>query len=74
MTRAIIYTKPSCIYCDRAKDLLEDMDIPYTEFPLPQYRETYSIPDEKRVTAPQIFLDGTHVGGYDDLSLLLNPS
>lgn len=60
----IIYTKPGCVYCDRAKDLLEDMDIPYLEAPLEQYKEQYAV---DHCTAPQIFLDGKHVGGYTEL-------
>lgn len=65
---AIIYTKPGCIYCDKAKDLLDDMDIPFTEQPIVDYKYLYLGSAEAHCTAPQIFLDGEHVGGYTELS------
>lgn len=65
---AVIYTKPGCIYCDKAKDLLEDMDIPYFENPIEDYKYIYLGSTEAHATSPQIFLDGKHVGGYTELS------
>lgn len=64
---AQVYTKSGCIYCDKAKDLLEDMDIPYMEFPIETYKTVYLDDPEAKASSPQIFLDGQHIGGYDDL-------
>lgn len=65
----ILYTKPGCVYCDRAKDLLEDMDKAYLELPIEEYKVNYLGSVDAKCTAPQIFLDGEHVGGYSDLYL-----
>lgn len=64
---AQIYTKGGCTYCDKAKDLLEDMDIVYQEFPIEMYKNVYLGDPEAKCSSPQIFLDGEHIGGYDDL-------
>jgi glutaredoxin 3 len=69
-----IYTAPSCPYCIRAKMYLQKKDIA-------EYEEIdISLNDEDRAqmvelsggrkTVPQIFIHGTHVGGYDDMVAL----
>ena len=65
-----IYTKDLCIWCDRAKGLLNAHSIDFNEIDLSD--------DDKRTkfyenignnvkTVPQIFIDGQRVGGYHDL-------
>jgi len=71
---AVIYTKGNCVYCDRAKDLLEDMDIVSTKLPISEYKLQYLGDENASATAPQVFLDGRHVGGYTDLSAELTGS
>jgi glutaredoxin len=51
----IIKTRSDCKYCKDAKDFLTGMEIQYTE----------EFQSEGKV--PQIFVDGKHIGGYDDL-------
>lgn len=68
-----IYTKAYCGYCYRAKRLLDEKGVEYTEYDI-----TLGGPkqDEMRarapgaMTVPQIFIDDKAIGGSDDLSAL----
>lgn len=66
---AIVYSKKPCPYCEQAKSLLTRKNISYKELDvmrpevLDQLREL--VPGAK--TVPQIFIDGTYIGGYTDL-------
>ena len=67
-----IYTTPFCGYCARAKGLLdkkgaayEEMDVMMDEKKRAEMRER-----SKRSTVPQIFINGQHIGGSDELSAL----
>jgi glutaredoxin 3 len=73
MPRVEIYTKFGCPYCARAKRLLEDKGVDYEEFELnstPGKREEMLERAPGRTTVPQIFINGRHVGGSDDLAEL----
>lgn len=67
--RATIYSKPNCIFCDRAKDWFRDYGIPYIEYDVTNKDNLnflkMKIPGVK--TVPQIFLDNDHIGGYSEL-------
>lgn len=73
MAHVEIYTKWTCPYCARAKALLADKGVAFDEYDI-------SMDGEKRaemiqrsnggMTVPQIFIDGRHVGGSDDLAAL----
>ena len=72
MAKIEIYTTPMCGYCARAKALLDSKGAAYTEYDVfyddglrAQMRER-----SKRSTVPQIFIDGRHIGGSDDLAAL----
>jgi glutaredoxin 3 len=72
MARIEIYTTPFCGYCARAKGLLdskgaayEEMDVMMDEKKRGEMRER-----SKRSTVPQIFINGQHVGGSDELAAL----
>ena len=66
---AQIVSKPDCPYCDLAKEFMVGMDIQYTEMVVGKdclcEDITAQLPDVK--TVPQIWVNGDHVGGYDDL-------
>lgn len=78
---AEIYTKDMCPYCVKAKKILTQLDIPYTEYKIsagmnesvPEANQFYvtraqlleKLPTAK--TVPQIWIDGRHVGGCDQL-------
>jgi glutaredoxin 3 len=68
-----IYTKASCGFCTRAKRMLDMKKVEYREIPV----DRGGAPKDEmvqrangRTTVPQIFIDGRHVGGCDDLMAL----
>ena len=68
-----IFTGPGCCYCDRAKAALREHGLVFIErdisdwTTLDEFRER--LPRVKSI--PQIFVDGEHIGGYEDLALRL---
>ncbi len=72
MTQIKIYTKDWCHYSKRAKALLQSKDLPYEEIDVTHdaKREQEMIHRAQRRSVPQIFIDGVHVGGSDDLAAL----
>ncbi len=69
MSNVVIYTTPYCGYCRRAKQLLEKKKVKYTEIDVednPAQREEM-VQKSGRMTVPQIFINGKHIGGSDDL-------
>ena len=71
--RVIVYSQPFCGYCSAAKRLLEKKGAAFTEIDVmsePGRRAEMMERSGGRRTVPQIFIDGRHVGGYDDLSAL----
>jgi glutaredoxin 3 len=73
MAAITIYLKPVCPYCDRAKLLLKQKNVSWTEFDIaadPAKRTEMLEKSGGRTTVPQIFIGGTHVGGCDDLYAL----
>ena len=68
-----IYTKFGCPYCYRAKRLLDGKGATYEEYDItlggPQRAEMIQRATG-RTTVPQIFIDGQHIGGSDDLAAL----
>jgi glutaredoxin 3 len=73
MAKVEIYTKAFCPYCFRAKHLLDGKDVEYEEFDIsmggPKRQEMIQRANG-RTTVPQIFIDGKHIGGSDDLAAL----
>ena len=73
MARVEIYSKSTCGFCFRAKALLDAKDVDYEEYELTwgsPLREEMIQRANGRTTVPQIFIDGKHVGGCDDLFAL----
>jgi len=73
MPEIIIYCSAFCPYCTWAKKLLDAKNASYTEIRIDQVegaREEMLERSNGRMTVPQIFIDGTHVGGFDDLQAL----
>jgi glutaredoxin 3 len=71
--RVIVYSQPFCGYCSAAKRLLKQKGATFTEIDVmvdPGGRTEMLERSGGRSTVPQIFIDGRHVGGYDDLSAL----
>ena len=69
----IVYSTPFCGYCSAAKRLLTAKGADITEIDVmfeSQSRDEMIERSGGRRTVPQIFIDGRHIGGYDDLSAL----
>ena len=73
MAQVEIYTTPTCPYCQTAKALLTRKGTAYAEIDVsrdPALRDAMTQRAGGRRSVPQIFIDGHHVGGSDDLHAL----
>lgn len=73
MASVIIYTRQFCGFCSAAKALLEAKGVDYVEHDAtgkPDLRAEMVDKAHGRNTFPQIFIDGRHVGGCDELHAL----
>jgi glutaredoxin 3 len=68
--RIEMYTTHVCPYCVAAKNLLKSKGLTWDEVFVdsdPAERERMLARSEGRRSLPQIFVNGQHVGGYDEL-------
>lgn len=67
-----IYTQPYCPYCVHAKQLLDGKGAAYREIDAPHGTRERSESQARtgRTSVPQIFINGQHIGGCDDLVAL----
>jgi glutaredoxin 3 len=73
MAKIEIYTKQLCPYCTRAKSLLSRKGASFEEIDISMGgpRRTEMIERSGgRMTVPQVFINGQHIGGSDDLAAL----
>ena len=73
MVRVEMYVKSTCPFCYRAQLLLDAKGVEYEVYELTwgsPLREEMVQRASGRTTVPQIFINGTHVGGCDDLYAL----
>ncbi len=73
MAKVEIYTKFMCPYCARALRLLSSKGVEPEDFDVTMGGPKKAEMVERsggRMTMPQIFIDGHHVGGSDDLAAL----
>lgn len=73
MPEVEIYSSLFCPYCTRAKRLLSGKGVAYKEIEVDwdaDLRRRMTERADGRETVPQIFIDGAHVGGADDLAEL----
>lgn len=70
---ATIFTKPGCPFCAKAKALLEDNHISFEEIAVSHSGVTSRSLRAltRRSTVPQVFIEGEHIGGSDDLEKFL---
>jgi glutaredoxin 3 len=71
--KIIIYTKSYCPYCVKAKQLLKNKNISFTEIDITDNQsliEEMLLKSAGRKSVPQIFIDDFSVGGCDDLYAL----
>ena len=72
MPKIEMYTTAVCPYCVRAKLLLQSRGLIWEEIriDLEYSRQSEMLERSKRRSVPQIFIDGMHIGGFDDLAKL----
>jgi glutaredoxin 3 len=71
--KVTMYSTGVCPYCIRAEKLLSERgvtDIEKVRIDLEPARRDEMMTRTGRRTVPQIYVDDTHVGGFDDLSAL----
>ena len=73
MADVVLYTKPGCPYCIAAMGLLRRKGVDFTEIVAssdPEKKAEMVQKSAGKATFPQIFIDGKHIGGSDDMSAL----
>ena len=70
----VVYSKPNCPSCVKAKMILKNKNIPFTESIIGKDIQVETLMKEFEMnnlpmprTAPQIILHGKYVGGYENL-------
>jgi glutaredoxin 3 len=58
-----IYTTPNCVFCDRAKSLLDRLDLDYEQMLCTDFSD---LPGNLK-TFPQIYFGKEHIGGCTEL-------
>jgi glutaredoxin-like protein len=71
--RVSLFTKPGCSHCARARKLLTDKGLRFEEIELGSHGVSYSSLQAVTGsgTTPQVYIDGQHIGGADELTLWL---
>ena len=73
MPRVEVYTQPWCPFCVRAVNLLKRKGVAFEEINAPSGTAARAASIERsggRTSVPQVFIDGHHVGGSDELVAL----
>jgi glutaredoxin 3 len=73
MVKVVIYTTPICPYCVQAKRLLNRKGVAFEEIDVSgdsELRLSMVQMSGGRMTVPQIFVDGSHIGDCDDIYAL----
>ncbi len=72
MAKILMYSTRICPYCVRAERLLQQKGMTVTKILVDHdaAQMQHMIQITGRYTVPQIFINDTHVGGYDDLAAL----
>lgn len=73
MAEVVIYSKPGCPYCIRAKALFDRKGVAYEEIIAssdPEKKAEMVARSNGKATFPQIFVNGQHLGGSDDVHAL----
>jgi glutaredoxin 3 len=72
MADVLIYTQPWCPFCERAVHTLTKKGVAFREIDAPRGSAERAESERLsgRTSVPQIFVDGRHIGGCDDLMAL----
>ena len=63
-----IISQPNCIWCDRAKALLTERGLTYSEDALTTPEHKAAFKARGHTTVPQIYQGDRHIGGYTELA------
>ncbi|MFD1008101.1 MULTISPECIES: glutathione peroxidase [Oceanisphaera] len=67
-----VFSKPGCPFCVRAKQALQDKKVSFQEVVLGRDINSTTLKAVSgRSTVPQIFIDGRHIGGSEELTAYL---
>lgn len=71
MANIEVFSGPRCSFCRQAKDLLRAKGLEFSELDVSEEpaRSELAARLPRARSIPQIFIDGEHVGGYEDLCL-----
>ena len=75
MSKIEIYTRNACTPCDRAKEFFKSKNLLFSEYNIwknPHYLDEMLIRSNGQRTMPQIFIDNKHIGGFNDLKILID--
>jgi thioredoxin reductase (NADPH) len=73
MAEVVMYTKAGCAYCDWAEALLKGKGVSFREISVtgnPKLLQEMIERSGGRTTAPEIFIDGKLIGGFDEMKAL----
>jgi glutaredoxin 3 len=73
MASVMMYTKTYCPYSKRARELMRAKGVPFEDIDVTDDEERLAEMTERSgggTTVPQVFIDGRHIGGSDDLARL----
>ena len=72
MPEVLMYTTAMCPHCVAAKNFLKSRGASYSEVRIDTdpVARAEMMEKTKRTSVPQIFINGTHVGGYEDMVAL----
>ena len=73
MAKIEVFSGPQCNYCAKAKALLESKGLEYEDLDIAsdeRHREDLLQRLPRSGSIPQIFIDGEHIGGSEDLEIL----
>lgn len=69
MQKNIIYYSDACPFCHNAYQLLKNKGVPLQKKYVKNQNDWNEVLEKTgRTTIPQIFINGVHIGGFDDLS------
>ena len=69
-----MFSGPGCAYCEASKQLLGAEGLPFIEYDvsLPEHLAEFTKRLPRVRSIPQIFVDGEHIGSYEDLASLVS--
>lgn len=72
MPDIVIYSSAVCPYCIAAKNFLKARGLDYRELRIDHDLDARRdmLEKAKRTSVPQIFVNGAHIGGFDDMVAL----